>query len=575
MALNNIRTPIVCVLGHVDHGKTSLLDLIRGTNIVSNEAGAITQHIGATLMSIDTIKKKGADINKINTLLPGLLFIDTPGHHAFTTLRARGGALADIAILVIDINEGFKQQTIEALQTLRNCRTPFVIAATKIDKVSGWRSIPNAPFLKSYQNQNDSVKLECENRTYELIGKLSEYGFNSERFDRVTDFQRNIAIVPISNVTGEGICDLLMVIIGLAQKYLTDTLKMEVEEPGIGTVIEVKEEKGLGTTLDVILYDGIISVGDEIAIVSVNGPIITKVRALLQPRSLKSVSEDEKYQHVKSVNAAAGLKIIAPNLDDIIAGSPLRVIHESPDIELKKVENEMQQLHVNLSEIGVTVKADTIGALEALSKELEENNIPIIRADIGSISRRDLIEIGIMKDEIYKVILGFNVNLLPDAESMIRDNETSVKIITNNVIYKLIEDYIKWKDDIIRARESKQFENIMIPAKISILPGCVFRKSDPAIVGVRVLGGILRAHVSIATRDGKCIGEIKQIKLNKENIREANEGLEVAVSIDNVTIGRQIDVGDPLYVAVPEKHVKILETKLFNHLNTSTKEVLD
>ena len=209
------------------------------------------------------------------------------------------------------------------------------------------------------------------------------------------------------------------------------------------------------------------------------------------------------------------------------------------------------------------------------AEELEEKNIPIMRAEVGPVSRRDLIEISVMKDELYKTVLCFNVPLLPDAEAMVRDEEVDVKIFSNRVIYKLIDDYIDWRDELTRAREAKQFETVVLPAKFSILPDCVFRQSGPAVVGVRVLGGILRPHVGVATRDGKVVGEIKQIKLNKENIQEAKEGLEVAVSIEGVTIGRQIDVGETLYVAVPERHVKVLETEMLSHLNTGTQEALE
>ena len=503
------------------------------------------------------------------------MFIDTPGHHAFTTLRARGGALADIAILVVDVNEGFKKQTIEALQILRNCKTPFVIAATKLDKIPGWRPTPNASFKAGYKNQTERVQTECENRVYQLVGKLSDMGFNSERFDRVSDFQRNLVIVPVSSMTGEGISDLLMILIGLAQRYLTEGLKTTISGPGVGTVLEVKEEIGLGTTLDVILYDGIISVGDEIGIAGSEGAVSTKVRALLQPRPMKEILVEDQFMRVKSVVAAAGVKISAPNLESIVAGSPIRVIRGDHDAVLAKIDEEMQEINIKLSDVGVSVRADTIGALEALSNELDAKNIPIMRASVGPLSRRDLIDISVIREDLYKVALCFNVPLLPDAETMIRDEEVDVKIFSNRVIYKLLDDYLAWRDETIRAKEAKQFETVVLPAKFSILPGCVFRMSGPAIVGVRVLGGTLRPKVSIATRDGKIVGDIKQIKLNKESVTEAKEGAEVAVSIDGVTIGRQIDVGETLYVAIPERHVKVLETEMLSHLNAGTVEALE
>ena len=288
MAQNQkIRTPIVCVMGHVDHGKTSLLDRIRGSSVVSSEEGAITQHIGATVVPIEAIRAMSGNMEKVPINIPGLLFIDTPGHHAFTTLRARGGALADMAILVIDITQGFQPQTIEALQILRNCKTPFVIAATKIDRIHGWRTNTGETFVSSFGKQNERVRGEVEHKTYEIVGKLGELGFSADRFDRVADFQRNLAIVPVSAHTGEGISDLLLVMIGLAQRYMGEELALSVEGPGAGTVLEVKEERGLGTTLDVILFDGTLSIGDEIAVAAKDDVTITKVRSLLKPRPMK------------------------------------------------------------------------------------------------------------------------------------------------------------------------------------------------------------------------------------------------------------------------------------------------
>ncbi|MCQ2377289.1 MAG: translation initiation factor IF-2, partial [Methanocorpusculum sp.] len=352
-------------------------------------------------------------------------------------------------------------------------------------------------------------------------------------------------------------------------------LKTTVEGPGIGTVLEVKEEKGLGTTLDVILYDGIISVGDEIGISSENGAVSTKVRALLQPRPMKEILVEDRFQRVKSVAAAAGVKISAPNLDGVLAGSPVRVIRGNRDEVLETINSEMQEINVKLSETGVTVRADTIGALEALSKELEEKNIPIMRAEVGPLSRRDLIEIDIMKEEEHRAVILFNVPLLPDAAEMIDSHESGVKVFENRVIYKLIDDYLEWRDELIRLREAKQYDSVTLPAKFTILPGCVFRMSGPAVVGVRVLGGTLRPKVDVATREGRVVGESAQMRLNKENINEAKEGQEVAVSIEGVTIGRQIDVGDVLYVAVPERHVKILETEMIKSLNAGTVEALE
>ncbi|MDD1690976.1 MAG: translation initiation factor IF-2 [Methanoregula sp.] len=570
-----IRTPIVCVMGHVDHGKTSLLDRIRGSSVVSSEVGAITQHIGATIVPIDAIRTMSGSMEKVPINIPGLLFIDTPGHHAFTTLRARGGALADMAILVVDINQGFQPQTIEALQILRNCKTPFVIAATKIDRIHGWRVNENESFLSSFAKQNERVKSDVENKTYEIVGKLSDLDFSSDRFDRVSDFQRNLAIVPLSAHTGEGIPDLLLVMIGLAQRYMGDALKLAVEGPGAGTVLEVKEERGLGTTLDVILYDGTLAIGDEIAVATQGDVIVTKVRSLLKPRPMKEILVEDRFERVKSVAAASGIKVTAPNLEGVIAGSPFFVIRGNRDEVEARIKKEMTEIHVNLAEEGIVIKADTIGALEALCKELEGKGIGVMRAEVGPVSRLDLIETETLKNPVFRVLLSFNTPILPDAAEMIKNPlYTQVKVFDGRVIYQLIDQYVEWRDEQKRLQEKQRFEHVVMPAKIRLLPDCVFRQSNPAVVGVRVLGGKLRSDVNLIHLDGKKVGHLKTMQLRQETIREADEGLEIAISIEGATVGRQVSVGDDLYVDIPERHVKVLEKEMIKTLNTSTQEIL-
>jgi translation initiation factor 5B len=576
MAQNpNIRTPIVCVMGHVDHGKTSLLDRIRGSSVVSSEAGAITQHIGATIVPIDAIRSMSGTMEKLPISIPGLLFIDTPGHHAFTTLRARGGALADMAILVVDINQGFQPQTIEALQILRNCRTPFVVALTKIDRIHGWRTCQNESFLSSFTQQNDRVKTDFENKTYEVVGNLSDLGFSADRFDRVADFQRNLALVPISAHTGEGIPDLLLVMIGLAQRYMGSALTLSVEGPGAGTVLEVKEERGLGATLDVILYDGTLSVGDEIAVAGQDSIIVTKVRSLLKPRPMKEILVEDRFDRVKSIAAASGIKVAAPNLEGVIAGSPVFVLRDNRDEIEDWIKKEMTEIHVKLSEDGITIKADTIGALEALCKELESKGIGVMRAEVGPVSRHNLVEAETIKNPMNRILLAFNTPMLPDAAEMIRDPlYTQVRVFEGRVIYQLIDQYIEWQDEQKRLIEKQRFEHVVMPAKIRLLPDCVFRQSNPAVVGVRVLGGKLRSGVDLIKPDGKKVGHLKTMQLRQESIREADAGLEIAISIEGATVGRQVSVGDDLIVDIPERHVKILEKEMAKTLNPGTQEVL-
>jgi translation initiation factor 5B len=571
--MKNLRTPIVCVMGHVDHGKTTLLDKIRGTTVADKEAGAITQHIGATEVPIATIQALCKGIMGGNVAIPGLLFIDTPGHHAFTTLRSRGGALADLAVLVVDVTEGFQPQTVEALKILKQYKTPFIVAANKIDRIQGWTPTPNAPFIRSFPNQPDYVKTTLETRTYELVGKLSDLGFSSDRYDRISDFTRNVGIVPVSAKTGEGIPDLLMILIGLAQRFLEDNLKFQVTGPGIGTVLEVKEEKGLGFTIDAIVYDGVIKTGDTIVIGGKEKPLVTKVRALLKPKPNREIRVEERFDRVQKLTAAAGVKILAPNLDQAMAGAPVRVATDTTmEDVVKDILSELEQAKIVTDETGIMVKADTLGSLEAIVNELHEVNIKVAMAEVGDISKSDLINGETLNDPLNRVILGFNVGTLADAKEY--SLESDVKIFNNNIIYKLIEDYQKWQKDQKELAEKKRFEEIIRPGKVKYLPNCTFRQSHPAVIGVQVMGGCIKPGETLIKPDGSKVGEIKQIQERNTNIALATVGKEVAISIEGPTAGRQINEGDVYYVEVPESHSKVLEFELKNTIKQDELEVL-
>ena len=548
-----MRQPIVSVLGHVDHGKTTLLDKIRGTSVAQREAGKITQHIGATEVPIDAIYRICGNLIKKNFKIPGLLFIDTPGHEAFTTLRARGGALADIAVLVIDINEGLMPQTIESINILKRYRTPFVIAANKIDLIHGWKNCENQPFILAVQKQKEFVQQALDEKIYKIVEKMYELGFSSERYDRISDFTRNVAIVPMSAKLGVGIADLLLVLVGLAQKFLEENLRTE-EGPGEGTVLEVKEERGLGKTIDIIVYSGTFRKGDTIVVGSTGEPIVTKIKAILKPKPLDEMRDPrDRFMSVDEVHAAAGIKIAAPNLENALAGSPVLVANENLDEIISRVRKETG-IHIETQEEGVIIKADALGSLEALAYELKQENIPIKKADIGDISKRDIVDAQTISNPLYRVILGFNVRVLPDAER----EASKIKIFCNNVVYKIIEDYKEWCELEKRKLEAEKRKEITFPGKFKILPEYIFRVSKPAIVGVRVLGGRIRVGQRVLREDGRVIGRIKSIRKDDTNVEEAIMGEEVAVALDSITIGRQAKPGDVLYIDIPEDHARKL-----------------
>ena len=556
-----IRTPILSVLGHIDHGKTTLLDNIRGTAIAAKEAGRVTQHIGATEIPMDTIKKICAPLKRDwrGIEVPGLLFIDTPGHHAFASLRKRGSALADVAVVVVDVMEGFQPQTYESLNILRLLKTPFVVALNKIDRIKGWNSKPK-PFCINYKDQTEYAREALDARIYEIVGDLYDKKFSADRYDRIKDFTRNVSIVPVCAKTGEGIADLLLVLIGLSQKFFERTLRVHLEEAGVGTILEKKEEKGLGTTIDVILYDGKLCVGDTIVVGSIEEePIVTKVKALLKPRALQEIRAEQRFERVKTVNAASGVKIVAPGIENALPGSQVRVVgQEELENVMKGMKGEIEEMKMETSTEGIIIKADTMGSLEALALELKSEGIgEIKKAEVGGISKRDVIDATTIKDSYLRVILGFNVDILPDAKEIALENR--IPVFISDVIYRLIEDYENWvKEE--KEKEKREFmERLTTPAKVKILPGCVFRQSKPAIFGVEVLGGKIKTGVKLIKEDGAGIGAINEIQDKGESIKKAVEGMQVAISMKKPTVGRQIKENDVLYVDITEEEMKMLK----------------
>jgi len=566
----SIRQPIVSVLGHVDHGKTLLLDRIRGTTVAAREAGLITQHIGATEVPIDHIYKVCAPlVKKRDFVVPGLLFIDTPGHQSFTTLRARGGSLADLAVLVIDVNEGLKPQTVESIGILRRFRTPFVIALNKIDLIPGWRSHPGKPFIISFQEQNESVREELDNRIFRLIGRLLEHKIQANRYDQIEDFTRNVAIVPISAKTGEGIPDLLLVLIGLGQRFLERQLTTE-EGPAKGTILEVKEEKGLGPTLDVIMYSGTLRRGDTVVLGTTGEPVVTRVKAILKPKPLDEIRDpSQRFDYLKEVTAASGVKLACQNVEGVVAGGPLVVVDADREKALREVVEETT-IHIDVQEDGIMIKADAIGSLEALAFEAKSASIPIRKYELGNICRRDVMEAAASKDQMQRVILGFNVDVLPDAKEALLTSD--VKVFTNDVVYRLIEDFKEWQERQRKRLEEDKRGEFPFPGKIELLPDCVFRVSKPAIVGVRVLAGRIRTGQQLINIDGRQIGKIRSIRSGEDTLREAVMGQEVAIAVEGATVGRHIDVGDVLYVDLQASKIEELRRA---GLNEDEKMVLE
>ena len=576
-----LRQPVVVVLGHVDSGKTSLLDRIRGTAVQSREVGGITQHIGASYFPIETIKeitgKLFDKLSKSENPVPGLLVIDTPGHEVFANLRIRGGSAADIAIVVVDVNKGLEAQTIESLDILKNRKVPFVIALNKIDQISGWKKNNSILIAEQLKIQDPIILSYLDEKVYNVVGALSRIGFSSEAFWRIKDFTKELAIVPVSAVTGTGVPELLAVLVGLTQQYMSKRLERhETETKGI--VLEVNDEVGLGPSANIILLDGTLKHGDRIVVGKRDSVTSTRIKALLLPKPLDEMRDPrDKFRHVDTVIAAAGLKITSPDLEGVLAGSPLYVVNNPEDeVRLKlNIETEIKSAIIQTESNGIILRCDTIGSIEAITELLKKENIPVRSADLGNITRRDILSASAVreKDRYLGVVLGFNVKVLEEAEK--EAYERRIKIFNEKIIYNLVRNYSEWVTYERVHEDSIIFNEIPPICKFQFLKGYVFRRNNPAVFGAEILIGKLRQKISVMNEKGKKIGVIHQIQNEGKNLEVADKGTQVALSIKGPTVGRQINEGDIFYTDLNSKEARFLLERFSNRLNEEEQEVFN
>ncbi|MDP7285081.1 MAG: translation initiation factor IF-2 [Candidatus Nitrosopelagicus sp.] len=576
-----IRQPIVSVLGHVDSGKTSLLDKVRGTGVQGREAGGITQHIGASFLPVETIQKICGPLyeklSKVEHQIPGILVIDTPGHEVFTNLRSRGGSAADIAILVVDANRGFQPQTNESLKILESRKVPFVVALNKTDMVSGWKNTETQFISQSIKEQNVEVQNFLDEKIYNVVTALSVLGYQSEAFYRIDDYKKEIAIVPVSAKTGIGIPELFAVLVGLTQQYLKEKLNQE-EKSNRGIILEVNDEVGLGPTANMILIDGQMRKEDSIIAAKRDSVIVTKPKALLLPKPLDEMRDPrDKFKPVEHIQAAAGVKIASPDLDGVLPGSTLYAVSDDAEIEhfKKIIEDEMQSVFISTETNGVILKCDAIGSLEAITEMLRRQQIPISKADIGPVTHRDILEAMATKenDRHLGVILAFNVKVLQDAETEADNNH--IKVFTDKIIYSLIDTYTQWVDDDKADEENSVFKELTPISKFTFLKGFVFRNNNPAVFGIRVDVGQLRQKIPFMNKTGKKIGIIHQLQHDGKTVSMVKTGQEVACSVQNITIGRQIAEEDVFYTLPSSSDAKQLIKRFMHKLSSEETDVLN
>jgi translation initiation factor 5B len=572
--VTELREPIVSLLGHVDHGKTTLLDRISGSVRAAKEPGGITQHIGAIEVPGSTVRRLCEGILRTDQLrVPGLLFVDTPGHRSFETLRRRGGALADLAILVIDAREGVMPQTRESAQILRREKTPFTVALTKIDLLGGWRKPQGpVPLLEQIRRSGPEYLKVLDQRVYAVAEELDGLGFSAERYDRVSDFTRNVGIVPISSKSGVGVPELIALVVGLSQRFLEQELEL-ITEGGEATILERSDQKGVGPVGNVIVYRGRLKVGDEIVATGREEPFATRVRGIYRPVPLKEgrATKQVRLDSLSEVHAAAGVYLSAPGIEDAMPGGLLKVVHN--DEEKARVQEELARESQPVAEValtGVAIYADTLGGLEALAFECRERGIPVHEAGVGPVGRPTIMRMAIVKDPTHRAVLAFAVPILPDA---IPEGEAAaVRVFRADVMYRLIEEYDAWRTERKRQLEVQRRLEHVHPAKLEILAGFVFRASKPAIVGIKVRGGTLRPGVRLMHLDGTEVGVLKSLQKEGESVAEAEENAEVAASIDGAVIGRNLKEGDLLLVSLTESAARSLRGQ---PLSPSEQAILD
>ncbi|KAJ8100949.1 hypothetical protein POJ06DRAFT_221056 [Lipomyces tetrasporus] len=575
---DNLRSPICCILGHVDTGKTKLLDKVRQTNVQEGEAGGITQQIGATYFPIDAIKQKTAVVNKDQTMeykVPGLLVIDTPGHESFTNLRSRGSSLCNIAILVIDIMHGLEQQTLESIRLLRSRKTPFIVALNKIDRLYGWEAIPNNGAQDSLAKQSKTVQREFEDRLQKTKLALAEQGLNSELYYKNRNMARNVSLVPTSAVTGEGVPDMLKLLIELTQSRMSDKL-MYLSELEC-TVLEVKVIEGLGTTIDVVLSNGILHEGDRIVLCGMNGPIATNVRALLTPQPLRELRIKSAYVHHKEVKAALGVKIAANDLDKAIAGSRLLLVGPDDDEEelMDEVMSDLTSLESALDKSGrgVCVQASTLGSLEALLDFLKQMKIPVMSISIGPVYKRDVMKATTMLEKAreFAVMLCFDVKIDKEAEEYAE--QQGVRIFSADIIYHLFDAFTNYQKELLELKRKETAAQAVFPCVLHTIK--VINKRNPMIIGVDVSDGTVRLGTPIAAvridpatqmRQVLQLGRVVSLEVNHKSVDIVKKGQAqggVAMRLDTPanqpTWGRHVDDSDTLYSEISRESIDTLK----------------
>ncbi|KAL3093232.1 hypothetical protein niasHT_022682 [Heterodera trifolii] len=542
-SVSNLRSPVICVLGHVDTGKTKMLDTIRRSNVQEGEAGGITQQMGATRVPGQAIKERSKMVKNFcadSMQIPGFLIIDTPGHESFANMRSRGSSLCDFAILVVDIMHGLEPQTIESLKLLIKRQTPFVVALNKVDRLYGYESNPRKDIWQHLKSQPTNAQLEFKERFDKIVGEFSEQAINIALANKNVNFDEYISVVPTSAFHGDGIGNLMAHIVEQCQTRHAQRLAFSEELECI--VMEVRSLPGLGTTIDVILINGTLRVNDIMVLTGSDGPIATPIRDLLMPQPLKEIRVKNDYEHYKEIGGAQGVKILAKGLEKAIAGLPLYVATTEEELEVLKEDAEVQLKHalmaIKKKSEGVYVQASTLGSLEALLEFLKAQKIPYSNVNIGPVHKKDVQRAAAMLEHNveYACILAFDVPV--DREVQMLADKEGVRIFQANIIYHLEDSFLNFRKELALKQRRENEHLAIFPCKLRIMPQHVFKSRDPIVCGVSVEAGQLKKGTPIAakTKDEVILlGTVSSIERNHEQIDIAKAGDEICIKIENTT----------------------------------------
>ncbi|XP_030635685.1 eukaryotic translation initiation factor 5B isoform X3 [Chanos chanos] len=570
--LDELRSPVVCVLGHVDTGKTKILDKLRHTHVQDGEAGGITQQIGATNVPLDTIveqTKMVKNFDRENIKVPGMLIIDTPGHESFSNLRNRGSSLCDIAILVVDIMHGLEPQTLESINLLKEKKCPFIVALNKIDRLYDWKKSPDTDVVTTLKKQKRNTKDEFDERAKAVIVEFAQQGLNAALFYENTDPRTFVSLVPTSAHTGDGMGNLIALLVELTQTMLARRLAHCDELRA--QVMEVKALPGMGTTIDVILINGRLREGETIIVPGVEGPIVTQIRGLLLPPPLKELRVKNQYEKHKEVSTAQGVKILGKDLEKTLAGLPLLVAHKEDEIPVLRDEliRELKQTlnSIKLEEKGVYVQASTLGSLEALLEFLRTSKVPYAGINIGPVHKKDVMKASTMleHDPQYAVILAFDVKVERDAQEMA--DSLGVRIFSAEIIYHLFDSFTKYRED-YKKQKQDEFKHIAVfPCKLRILPQFIFNSRDPIVMGVTVDAGVLKqgTPLCVPSKGFVDIGIVTSIEVNHKGVDTAKKGQEICVKIEPIPgespkmYGRHFEATDIIVSKITRQSIDALK----------------